>query len=119
MDKIIVVVSKKPLKGKQRSLDMVLNYLKSNFLLKSNRWLLQNGSSMRIGRTSYQQIVLPGIEDINFAFLRYMPSFKAFEITEEEWRAGKYSKSIKRNEHLAIDEDEKHFYLEVTKSENE
>ena len=41
------------------------------------------------------------------------------EITEEEWRAGKYSKSIKRNEHLAIDEDEKHFYLEVTKSENE
>jgi hypothetical protein len=116
MDKIILVIHKKPLKDKLRSLDLALNYLKDNLELKNNRWITRDNTPIRIGRTSYQQIVLPAIEDINSAFLRYVPNFKAFDIKEEEWREGKYSKSIKRNEHLSIDEDEKHFYLEVTKS---
>ena len=113
MDKIVFIVSKKPIKSKQRSLDLALGYFENNSELQSNRWIAENGSSRRIGRTSYQKIVIPAIEDINSAISRYIPEFSAFKIVQTEWRRDKYHKSIQRNQAVRIEEDEEHFYIEV------
>lgn len=114
MSKIIFIVCKKTMKDKQRSIDLALSYLKNNMQLNSNRWLSENGSAIRIGRTSYKDIVIPAIEDINYAVSRYIPEFKTFEIIQTSWRRDKYHKSIKRNQGVSIQEDEKHFYIEAT-----
>jgi hypothetical protein len=114
MSKIVVVVHKKPLGNKQRSLDLALGYLKDNLQLNSNRWIPINGAAIRIGRTSYQQIVIKGFEEINHAISRYIPDFVAFEIVITRWRNSKFHRAIKRNATVSIKEDETHFYIEAS-----
>lgn len=98
---------------------MVLSYLKSNSELKANRRISENDPTLRIGRTSYQRIVIPAIEDINWAVSRYIPGFNAFKLVQEIWRDAKYHKSIRKNESIGIQEDEKFFYIEVPITKNE
>ncbi len=113
MDKFTYIICKKSVKAKQRSLDMALSYLKDHLQLRSDRWLKMSSSSVRIGRSSYERIVIPAIEDINLAVSRDVPEFKAFNLIRTSWRKDKYHKTIERNRYVNIQEDEKHFYIEV------
>jgi len=111
MIKVIFVVQKKPFTSHQRSLDLALSYLKNHLEINYHRWVRSDGEKARIGRTSYQSVVIPGIKDINSAFDRYFPEKKPFQVKREVWRKNKYHKSIFRDESILIEEDEKHFYI--------
>lgn len=122
MDRIVYVHPKKSIKDHPCSLDLALGYLKnnlqfSNLMLKPHRWLADNYSSNSIGRTSYQNIVIPEIERINSAISRYIPEFEAFKLVQTAWRKNKFHKSIQRNQAVRIQEDEENFYIEVTMPE--
>ena len=110
---IVFVFAKRIFKGRERSLDLVLRYLINHPKISSNRWLEFGEERIRIGRTSFDFVVLPGLEEINQAIAKYLPEFKAFEIKKEPYRRGKFHKEIIKNPKLAIKEDDKHFYLEI------
>jgi len=110
---IVFIRSKRFLKGKERSLDLVLRYLINHPKVNSNRWLEFGEERVRIGRTSFDFVVLPMLEEINQAIAKYLPEFKAFEIKKEPYRRGKYHKEIIKNPKLVIKEDDRHFYLEI------
>jgi hypothetical protein len=113
MAKFVFIIGKKTFGRKERSLDLVLKYLKTNSQLDSNRWLTLDGNSIRIGRTSLDYIVIPLLRDLNNAVDKFIPGFTAFEIKRTEWRTGKYHKAILKNQSLHIDEDDKHYFVEV------
>ena len=115
MGKIFVfILKKKSFATKERSIDQVLKYLKTNNQLDSSRWLLLNGESTRIGRTSMDYIVIPYLLDLNLVIEKFVPGLVAFEIKKSEWRKDKYHKTIIKNPNIKIDEDEKHYFIEVS-----
>jgi len=110
---VVFVLAKRSFSSRERSLDLVLRYLINHPKISSNRWLEFGEERVRIGRTSFDFVVLPGLEEINQAIAKYMPEFKAFEIKKEPYRRGKYHKEIIKNPKLVIKEDDRHFYLEI------
>ena len=119
MPKLVFIIRKKPFGKKQRSLDLVLKYLKTNTRLDSSRWLTLNGESIRVGRTSLDYIVIPQLLDLNLAVEKLIPGFTAFEIKKTEWRSGKFHKTITKNPSVKIDEDDKHYFIEVETNGNQ
>ena len=83
MNKIVFIIQKKPIKDRPRSLDRALGHLKNNIHLDFHRWVSDKGSTTRICRSSYQDIVIPNLEDINSAISRYLPDFTAFKIEND------------------------------------
>jgi hypothetical protein len=55
----------------QGNFEEVLKYLKTNSQLDSNRWLIVNGQSFRIGRTSMNYIVIPLLLDFLFHWVHH------------------------------------------------
>jgi len=113
MIKIIVITEKKKIDGHMRSLDVVLRHFKNNLHFKYSRWVSINGATARIGRTSYQRVVIPALERINSAIAKSIPGFIAFQIVREPWRSNKFHKSISKHKAVNITEDEHNFYIEV------
>jgi len=111
---IVFILFKRSSKSsKERSLDLALRYLINHPKISSDRWLEFGEERVRIGRTSFDFVVLPMLEEINQAIAKYLPEFKAFEIKKEPYRRGKYHKEIIKNPKLVIKEDDEHFYLEI------
>ena len=119
MGKVLVfIIKKKSFATKERSLDLVLKFLKTNSQLASDRWITIGDATNRIGRTSLDFIVIPELLDLNLVIEKFIPGFIAFEIKKTEWRSGKFHKTIIKNPAVKIDEDDKHYFIEVETNGN-